>query len=184
MNTINEITNKLRSHDNKIALGAIESLRARGWLEDGHINAKTFCKAQFQGADLFKANLRGCDFHQTQLEWADLSNADLTRAKLTRTNLSNTNFTSTNLNNADLYKANLRGARNLTEEQLMNVTRLSGAIMPDGKQYDGRFNLPGDLQLAEWNNIDTNSPKEMADFYGVALEAYLHGRVKVEINPA
>ena len=50
-----------------------------------------------------------------------------------------------NLSGADLSMANLNGALNLTEEQLTQVYRLCGAILPDGSHYEGRLNLAGDM---------------------------------------
>ena len=46
--------------------------------------------------------------------------------------------------------------------------------MPDGKTYDGRFNLPGDLARARWAKVNMDDPESMAEFYGVTLEAYLN----------
>jgi len=173
MNTKLEIINKFRSPDNKVVLQAVEALRARGWLGDGTLQSKTFCRAQLQGADLMEADLSGVDFHQVQLEWADLSKANLRGAKLTRANLAMANFGMTELKGADLYKANLRGALNLTDEQLSSVSRLWGATMPDGKPYDGRYHLFGDLALAKWNKVNIDDPEAMAEFYGVSTEIYL-----------
>ena len=88
MNTLVELMNKLRSHNNKDALYAVEALRLRGWLEDGSLRGTALCHVQLQGADLMKANISGVDFHQARLEWTDLSMTNLRSAKLTRANLS------------------------------------------------------------------------------------------------
>lgn len=173
MNTKLEILNKFRSPDNRIVLGAVEALRARGWLTDGTLQSQTFCRAQLQGADLMGADLSGVDFHQARLEWADLSGANLRGARFTRAILTLTNFAGAALQGADFYKANLRGAMNLSDHQLTSVSRMWGATMPDGLPYDGRFNLPGDLDLAQWNKVNTQDPVEMAAFYGVSTEVFL-----------
>ena len=133
MTTKMELLNKLRSHDNKVALQAVEALKVRGWLEDGSLRGVALCHAQLQGADLMKANLSTIDFHQAQMEWSDLSMANLTGAKLTRASLAGANLEKANLENADLYKTNLRYIRNLTDAQLAKAKRLCGAVMPDGK---------------------------------------------------
>lgn len=176
MTTKLELTNKLRSPDNKYALQAVEELRVRGWLTDGSLRGIALCHAQLEGADLIQADLSSIDFHQAHLEWSDLSNADLRNAKLTRTNLSGANLSCTNLEGADLYKANLRSVSNITDEQLAHVKRLWGATMPDGNPYDGRYNLAADLALAEWSYVDPNNAQAMADFYGISLETYQRGQ--------
>lgn len=171
-----EVIGKLRSDENKYALQAVEEMRVRGWLFDGSLSGVPLCRAELEGADLMKAKLDGVDFHQANLEGADLRMCDLRIAKMVRTNLQGANFSEADLTRADLYKADLRDARNLTDEQLSKVKRLMGARMPDGKYYDGRFNLPGDLALAEWGKIDIHDPDLMANFYGVSLEIYLDGQ--------
>ncbi len=142
-----ELINKVRSTDNRTALQAIEEMRIRGWLTDGALRGITLNRAQFQGADLIEADLSFIDFHQAEMEFVDLRNANLNGTKLTRANLIGANLSETNLTNANLYKTNLRGCRNLTVEQLSTVKRLWGAIMPDGEPYDGRYNLPADLEI-------------------------------------
>ncbi|HBX69338.1 MAG TPA: hypothetical protein DEH25_08120 [Chloroflexi bacterium] len=176
MNTKMELLNKLRSHDNKIALQAVEALRARGWLEDGSLQGVALCQAQLQGADLMKANLSIVDFHQAQMDWADLSLANLTAAKLTRASLAGANLEQANLKGADLYKTNLRYARGLNDTQFQQVKRLWGAIMPDGNPYDGRYNLSADIELARWGHVEVSDPEAMAAFYGVSVETYLAGQ--------
>ena len=176
MDTLTELLNKLRNQENRIVLRAVEDLRVHGWLSDGSLRNIALCNVQLQTADLMKADFTNVDFHQAHLEWADLRMADLRSAKLTRANLSGSNLSGTNLARADLYKANLRGAQNLTDEQLSNVRRLWGAIMPDGNPYDGRFNLQADLVLARWAKIDTEDVEQMADFFGVSLDTYLSGQ--------
>lgn len=176
MVTVVELINKLRNPENRRALQAVEELRVRGWLGDGSLRGIALCQAQLQGADLMKANLSSVDFHQAHLEYSDLSMADLRGTKLTRANLHGANFSQADLTRADLYKANLRDARNLANSQLVKVTRLWGATLPDGEPYDGRFNLPGDLELARWARIDIDDPRAMAEFFGVTLESYLRGQ--------
>jgi uncharacterized protein YjbI with pentapeptide repeats len=176
MSTLMQLIRKLRNPENKIVLQAVEELRARGWLDDGSLKGVPLCYAHLQNADLFKADLTKVDLHQANLESADLSLANLQNAKLARTNLHNVNFDEAILQDADLFKANLGGAHNLSERQLMLAKRLWGAIMPDGKSYDGRYNLPGDLEFAKWGNVDVNDPEAMSDFLGVPLEVYLRGQ--------
>jgi uncharacterized protein YjbI with pentapeptide repeats len=102
--------------------------------------------------------------------------ADLSGAKLTRANLQGANLDHANLSDADLFKANLSEARNLTDAQLAQVKRLWGSIMSGGETYDGRYNLPGDLEHAGWNHVDANDPEAMAEFFCIPLETYLRGQ--------
>lgn len=185
MVTTIELINKLRNPENRIALQAVEELRARGWLSDGSLRGIALCQAQLQGADLMEADFSNIDFHQAHLEWSDLSMADLRGSKLTRATLYGANFSQANLLRADLYKANLRAALNLTDEQLSKVKRLWGAIMPDGLPYDGRYNLTGDIELAQWSKVDTSDDQAMAEFFGVSVEAYQRGQeMKFQASPA
>ena len=167
-----ELINKIFMLDNKSTLQAVEELRVRGWLTDGSLRGSALCQAQMGNADLMGADLRNVDFHQANLEFADLRKARLNGAKLNRASLYRANFDQADLTYADLYKANLRGAQNLTEQQLASVNQLLGAVMPDGTTYDGRFDLPGDLARARWAKVDAENPESMAEFYGVTLEAY------------
>ena len=171
-----ELLNKVRSPDNKNVLQAVEEMRVRGWLSDGSLRGIALIRVQLQGADLIEADLSNVDFHQAEMEFVDLSNANLSTAKLTRANLIGANLSGTDLTSADLYKANLRGCRNLTGEQLKKAKRLWGAIMPDGDSYDGRYNLPADIELARWGKVDINDPQAMAKFYLISLETYLSGQ--------
>lgn len=176
MSTLIELKKKLWSWDNKIVLEAVEELRVHGWLSDGSLHGIPLCDCRLEGADLFKASLRKVDFHRANLQMADLSMADLTGAKLSRTKLQGADFSQAILKDADLYKANLGGARNLTTAQLSQASRLYGAVMPDGSLYDGRFNLPGDLEFARWGRVNVNDPEAMARFLGVPVELYLMGQ--------
>jgi len=176
-----DLIRKMRSPETKLVLEAIAELRARGWLEDGSLRGVMLCHAHLEGSDLYKANLREVDLHQAHLEGADLSLADLGSAKVTRACLRGANLSQTSLAGADLFKADLSDARNVTDEQLTQAKRLCFATMPDGKPYNGRFNLAGDIDLARWGKVDPGDPAAMAYFLGVSLERYLRGQGKPEL---
>jgi len=165
-----ELINKLRSPESRQVLEAVEQLRVRGWLTDGSMRGIGLCRVELRGADLRMADLSAVDFHQANLQGADLTFADLRCAKLARANMQSVNFRQTDLTRVDLFKADLYGAYNLTSQQLSGLTRLWGAILPDGNLYDGRYNLPGDLEHARWAKVDLNDPQEKARFYGYSLE--------------
>lgn len=175
---IEKLLNQLRTTSNRKALQAIDELREGGWLTDGSLQGAAFCKAPLQGANLEDANFCCAGFHQANIGWANLKRAKLRAAKLSLCNLNGANLKDAKLENADFYKADLRGVQNLTMDQLLSVSRLFGATMPDGERYDGRFSLFGDLALAQWNNVDTSDPQEMADFYGVSLDVYSNGQLE------
>lgn len=176
MTTLSRTLRKIRSPDHKLAIQAIEELRARGWLEDGSLEGVRLCHARLEEADLFKASLRKVDFHQAHFIKADFSGADLSGAKLARADMRGANFSDTVLDDADLLKVDLSGARNLTSEQLARAKRLCFATMPDGLPYDGRYQLSGDLELASWGSVDLEDPEAMAYFLGVSLGTYLDGQ--------
>ena len=168
-----ELINNIYKLENKSTLQAIEELRVRGWLTDGSLCGIALCQAELENVDLMEADLRNVDLHQANLEFADLRKARLNGAKLQRASLYRANFDQADLTYAEMYKANLRGAQNLTEQQLANVHQLLGAIMPDGNIYDGRFNLPGDLARARWAKVNLDDSESMAELYGVSLDVYL-----------
>jgi uncharacterized protein YjbI with pentapeptide repeats len=179
MATLMDLIRKLRSPDNKCVLQSIEELRARGWLEDGSLNGIPLCHAHMQGADLFKADLSSVDLHQAHLDSADLSLANLTGTRLTRADLRAANMNRAVLEGTDLFKANLREVRNLIPAQLAQAKRLWGAVMPDGSTYDGRYNLPGDVEFAKWGGVDPTNVVAMAEFFGVELAIYLKGQEEI-----
>ena len=55
--------------------------------------------------------------------------------------------------------------------------------MPDGKLYDGRYWLQGDLKCASKEGMDIQNPKEMAEYFGVSLEEYEIGQKWYMDNP-
>ncbi len=179
-----ELISKIYMLENKSTLQAVEELRVRGWLTDGSLCGTALCQAQLANADLMGADLRSVDLHQANLEFADLRKARMNAAKLKRASMYHANFDQADLTYADLYKANLRGAQNLTEQQLASAHQLLGAIMPDGTTYDGRFNLAGDLAQARWAKVNVDDPVSMAAFYGVTLDAYLRTHSRVSVGPA
>lgn len=141
-----DLIQKLHSPDSKHVLQAVEELRAHGWLGQGVLAGRSLRCANLRGADLHKADLHDVDLSEAHLEWADLSMANLLDAKLVLVDLRGADLSMANLHGADLSMANLNGAINLTEQQLVQIYRLKGAILPDGTRYDGRLNLPGDTE--------------------------------------
>lgn len=171
-----QVIRKLRSADPKLVLRAIDELRKRGRLSDGTLAWSEFRYVHFQGADL-----SGSNFYKANLNFADLRGANLTAAimdgaSLRKANLSGANFYQTSLFATCLEEATLHGAINLEEDQLLQASRLRGATLPDGSRYNGRYNLQGDLEQARIKKVDVNSPKAMAEYYGISIKSYLDGQ--------
>ena len=175
--TVMELIHKLRSSDRKSAIQAIEELRARVGLSSGALASVNLRYVVLHGANLRRANLRQADLSMADLRRADLSSANLQGARLCHTKLNTSNLTMTNLQKADLYHADLAGARNVSDKQLAQASRLTGATMPDESHYDGRFNLPGDIVFAQRGGVNTDECDEMATFYGVSLDEYEQGQM-------
>jgi uncharacterized protein YjbI with pentapeptide repeats len=171
----------LRSEDNQVALAAIEALRDGGWLDMGLLKGIELKGARLKGACLSLVSLEGADLSEADLEaadlsavnfqqarlcranlakarllWASLQSADLGEATLREADLTGASLGAANLKRADLAGANLRGVCNLREEELARAYRLHGATMPDGSRYDGRFDLPGDEELAAVSSNEAN----------------------------
>lgn len=84
-------------------------------------------------ANLSGSNLQGAFIHDSDLSKANLSNADLRRASLADSTLRHAKLVNVQLEGADLSYANLAYA-DLNGTGLFGVN-LTGALMPDGKQY-------------------------------------------------
>jgi uncharacterized protein YjbI with pentapeptide repeats len=106
------------------------------------------CRTNLAKARLLWASLQSADLGEATLQEADLTGANLRYAQLQNADLRGASLGAINLKRADLSGANLHGVCNLREEELARAYRLQGATMPDGTRYDGRFDLPGDEELA------------------------------------
>ncbi|MBN1313633.1 MAG: pentapeptide repeat-containing protein [Anaerolineae bacterium] len=178
----------------------LAKMRAGGKLENGSLRDRDLSEINLAGCDLSRAVFTGAILDDACLLRADLREADLSRASLVSADLEGTNLTEANLRGADLSvaelsRANLRGAdlrgadlteaslvevdlkeALITDGQLALVDALTGAILPDGSRYNGRFNLDGDLANAEYTGIDVNDAEQMALWYDVPLKDYQAGQ--------
>ena len=171
-----QLARKLRSPHNEVAVQAVVELQTQGWLSGELLERAHLRFVHLQQADLHGANMRDANLSMADLRWADLSGANLTGARLNRANLRGADLSETNLQGALMTRANLQGARNLTDAQLAQASRLRGATLPDGSYYDGRYNLPGDARDASLLGVDTTDPADAAAFYGVLPEEYQRGQ--------
>ena len=159
----------------------LAELRERGWLFDGslagvNLSNADLSRVSLDGADLSKAalseaNLRRANLHHAVVDEADLSGSDLSEADLREATFEN----------ALLGRANLRGAV-VRDEQLTLAEMLHGATMPDGRRYDGRFNLPRDLHAARQERAYPDQPARMSGWYGVSQADYERGQEWAAVN--
>jgi uncharacterized membrane protein len=139
---------QMSSPTNFIAKEAARILRMRGWLTDGTLQGANLLRANLRKVLLVKADLRGALFYKAEI-W-----------------------------DAYFHETNLTGAVELEDWQLVTVKYLRKAILPDGKLYNGRFNLRGDISWAcDKLGIDKEDDQAMADFYGVPVDEYRRGQV-------
>ena len=181
---------KLGSKNNTVASEAAHELDARGWLSDGTLNKSFLISANldgvsFTGADLTRvafsfASLRGTSWYEADLQGAFFDGADLENARLS-THAVGEHYAEADLTGATFREANFRGA-NVRDAQLLRARSLWRARMPDGRIYDGRYNLPADMSLHLKFARDPNDPNEWAEFYAVPASQYLEGQAWARAN--
>jgi len=111
-------------------------------------------------------NLRGSNWVDANMYQADLQGSDLGNAVLDK---------------ADFVLANLKDV-NVTDEQLVTSDIMYGSIMPDGRKYDGRYQLAGDFAYARRKNVNVESDEAMANWFGVSLDHYHEGQLWADNN--
>jgi len=177
-----QLIRQMGALDSGFSQVAADELNAHGWLQDGSLRGLRFYQANLpqvfldfaslEHTNFTKANLRKASFKWANLRNARLNSASLENSILVGTNLSNSHLSQAHLggaylieadlqeadlqgtiiDSACLWGANLRGTR-ITEGQLRKAAMLYAAIMPDGNLYDGRFNLRGDVLLANEKHL-------------------------------
>lgn len=113
-----------------------------------------------ENGTLRNRNLRGSNWVDANMYMADLRGSDLGNAVLDK---------------ADFVLANLKDV-NVTDMQLIKSDIMYGSTMPDGRKYDGRYQLAGDFAYARRKNVNVESDEEMAKWFGVTLEHYREGQ--------
>jgi uncharacterized protein YjbI with pentapeptide repeats len=158
--------------DHGIALRAILDITANNLHQKGFLRYRIIENAKLAGAMLIGADLAHSSFHHS----------DFTGIELFGANLQMTSFWGDTLRGADLRDANLSGAffnyvdltdARVTPEQLQSANRLHGTRLPNGKIYDGRFNLPVDIQDARASGVDINNPIAMAKWYQMPYDQFM-----------
>lgn len=166
----------MSSEASDVVATAIRQLRKQEWHRDGSLREAILVKANLQGQDLSFADLCGAHLTNANLSKAHLVRTNLSNAQLDWSNLQDANLTGAILDEASLWKANLTGVIGVNNQHLSKARMLRGATLPDGKKYDGQFNLAGDLEKAESARIDLENSQALAAWYGVTLEEYLAGQ--------
>lgn len=131
-----------------------------------------FVEVHLDELKLSFARLKGSFSHCT------VRNSCLRDARITgilsNVDLQGSDLTGAWLSDASLVVCDLRGAQ-VTEEQLRQAARLRGAYLPDGELYDGRYDLPGDMQDAINAGLD---PEDKA-----AIREFCRSRERVKAKP-
>ena len=125
-------------------------------------NKKWMKDGTLRGAYLSRANLSGAFLAGADLQEANLLKADFTGAYLQDVNLQNAK---------------------VTDVEMCKARYLVGATMPNGKRYDGRYNLPGDLRwMTESKQISIDNIEAIASWYDISVDAYLEGQMWASKN--
>lgn len=126
----------------------------------GNFERELFTNQFFVGCDFSDLILDNIDFSES-----NLSNTKFDNASLIGANLSNCIMLESSIENAKLAFANLTGT-NLSDTEFKSAYSLRNAILPDGKKYDGRFMLEGDVQEAKKLGYDIiNDELQRKTFY-------------------
>ncbi|MFH2102772.1 MAG: pentapeptide repeat-containing protein [Chloroflexota bacterium] len=192
------LISQMASQFNILACDAARIIRERGWHKE--LKGISLWRANLEEAELYEFVLVGVNLAYANLKKANLNAANLDGATLNEANLAGTLLHGTGLRNASIYVAeadklifkdakffetDLTGAEfseifagiktESPHPHLRVAYSLCGSIMPDGKRYDGRYNLQGDLKQAA-SDRDGKDLSTMADFYGVSIKEYEQGQ--------
>ena len=191
----NILIGKMGSNNNNVATEAWEELDARGWGSDGSLRGKFLISTNLDGNSFTGADMRNVMLSFSSLKNTTWIETDLEGASLDHTDFTNSTLSSypdgpfipeANLKDVSLFNANLMNAR-VRHEQLIQVRTLSGAIMPDGKKYDGRYRLPSEVErikrFIRKRGGDIESPGLIAAYYGVPVEDYIAGQKWADRHP-
>ncbi len=193
------LISQMSSEYNILASDAVRRLRHEGWI--GELQDILLAYANLEGVDLSYVNLKSArlvhsNFKSVNIPQAILDDVEITETSFQNAVLHNTSFRNAKffaenpnhylLKNADLIDANFENATfngaasgEWSESEhihLQEARRLRGAVMPNGKTYDGRYYLQGDIADAKNNDYALNDGGSMAGFYGVSLNEYKNGQ--------
>jgi hypothetical protein len=184
------LISKLGSKNNSVASEALLELNAQGWLSDGTLEGAFLISANLDGNSLTMANLKGAMLSFSSLRDTSMFETDFRGAYLDNVNFENATFsqhavgphyTEADLTDANLSHSNLKGAK-IRDEQMKKTRSLWRTIMPNGTNYDGRYNLKHDIDLHLKFAKDPKNLNEWARFYSVSVEQYIEGQVWAKQN--
>lgn len=158
--------------DNGIALRAVVEITENNLHLKGFLRNRHFWCARLAGAQLLSADLSYSSFHHADFTGAALYGAILRRTSFWHAQLRGLDFRDADLTDADFIYADLTHAL-VTKEQLQSADRLLGVRLPNGEIYDGRFNRPGDLRVAQALGVDVNDPMAMSNLYAMPYEQFM-----------
>jgi uncharacterized protein YjbI with pentapeptide repeats len=140
-------------------------------LEYAHFLDASLVRTRFTRANLHRAWING-----PIAKYADFQGANLTSAQLIQIDFTSANFQDANLDSVSAFGVMLNDAV-VDWTQLSHAHELRWTIMPSGKLYDGRLDLPGDMKwLSEHPECDLNDEIQIAEAYYVSLEEYRQGQ--------
>lgn len=167
------------SRANAIAVGAIEWLRAEGWLEgdDGLLQGQetVLNYANLQGANLTRANLQGTRLVKANLQDTELFQANLSGSSLYGANLRKAQLQGANLSHTNLRSADLRGSRmryfHIQEKEEIGLDLLSETSQRanlNGADLEGAY-LEGAILPNEDNLVDVFKWPDGEQYSGIGL---------------
>ena len=120
--------------------------------------------------------LKGECFFDGNWEGANLSNADLRNSNILDVNLNKANLSGANLRGAIVIESNATKEKNINSiiDKFSNCKSMRGLLLPNGKIYNGFFQLKEDLKIADASGINVDDKFEMARWYGVDVKDYLN----------
>ena len=159
--------------DQGIARRAILDITAKNLHHKGFLRYRIFEDAKLAGAMLASADLSHSSFYHSDFTGVALCGAKLHMTSFWRCTLRGVDLRDADLDRAYFEYVDLTDAL-VTPTQLQLANQLHGTRLPNGKIYDGRFNLPVDVQDAQTLGIDINNPIAMARWYAMPYDQYMN----------
>jgi hypothetical protein len=159
--------------DQGIARRAILDITAKNLHHKGFLRYRIFEDAKLAGAMLASADLSHSSFYHSDFTGVTLWGAKLKMTSFSRCTLRGIDLRDADLDGAYFEYVDLTDAL-VTPTQLQSANRLHGSQLPNGKIYDGRFNLPVDIQDAQTLGVDIADPVAMAKWYAMPYDQFMH----------
>jgi len=159
--------------DHGIALRAILEITQQKLHQKGFLRYRIFQSVQLEEADLLSADLSYSSFHSSALSWVSFYSAILKNASFWHCDMNYVDFRNADLTGAHFTYSDLHHAR-VTLQQMKSVDKLHGSHLPNGKLYDGRFNLAGDISVAQQLGFDITDEAVMKKFFALSYGDFLN----------